>query len=151
MGKKRNSPEIQDVISVEAHSWLAIRVIHRSARKNITFFPTNSPDTRGSPDGRADGCADGAGAGVRLLTRRRFHSQLHLSAASLLQLRGAARTVECALRVRGAPVTDVSEDYVGGAQRVLFSAFTGKADFSFYARRLHISSFVWEMAPQTYR
>lgn len=38
MIKKKNSPEIQDVTSVEAHSWLAIRVIHRSARKNITFF-----------------------------------------------------------------------------------------------------------------
>lgn len=38
MGARGESPEIQDVTSVEAHSWLAIRVIHRSTRKNITFF-----------------------------------------------------------------------------------------------------------------
>lgn len=141
MGRKNNSPEIQDVISVDAHSWLAIRVIHRSARKNITIF-TNSPDTRGFPDGGADGCSDGAGAGVRLLSRRRFHSQLHLVEERSfqqrpLQLRGAARTVECAPRVRGAPVPDVSEDYVGEAQRVLFSAFMQKADLC--ARQPHIS------------
>lgn len=51
-------PKIQDVISVEARSWLPIRVIHRSARKKkkiLTYFP-NSPETRGSPDGTADGC-----------------------------------------------------------------------------------------------
>lgn len=92
-------PKIQDVISVEARSWLPIRVIHRSARKKKkkSSHISQTLRRRGAlPTAQPTGVGDGAGSGVRrrrrrLLCRRRLHPPAPpLKQPPLLQLRGAA-------------------------------------------------------------
>lgn len=67
-GEGEKSSQIQDAISVKARSWLAIRVIHRSARKKKKAnFQQLSRLRAALPTGRL--VPDGAGPCVRLLTR----------------------------------------------------------------------------------
>lgn len=78
------------------------------------------------------GRCGGAGAGVRLLTMRRFPSRLHLakerSFRRPLYFNSAARRalLNAAPRVRGAPATDVSENDAVRTQRLLiFGTYAG--------------------------
>lgn len=148
MEKQRNSPEIQDVISVEAHCWLAIRVIHRSARKIITFFPqtlrisgalptAEQTDVLMEPE-RACGSSPGDGSTLSSLLTSTPRRSAHCWMRTPRQRRAGYRRFWRLCR--------------RSTTRLIFS-FYGKSWFFFlfffYARRPCISSFVWEMAPQT--
>lgn len=126
-GGGKKSFQIQDAISVKARSWRFASSIELRV-KSSKFPPTLQIRAALPTETRV---LMEPGPGRAAPQRSTLGSTLLESAAfrGLFTPNSAARTVECAPRVRGAPLPDVSEDDAAGAQRVWCSVLTGTAAF----------------------